>query len=214
MNNITQSYSLCRSVSSFGMTCRGSRESLYKLELASHIRQDAVTCNFSSIKDLEDEMLRQRFICSVNNEAVLKALFKRKEEEITFAKAVQVAWLIHYIWPSWPRPTVDLLLQSPVFVPSTFKQARESDDVVQWKRSHNHREQSEHWDWGWVCRSSLRSAPKHSYHKSKKESVTRKTNDHHTATSSEVHEGRWGTSLCAHNNCRLNKWCIFARRKT
>ena len=91
MNNITQSYSLCRSVSSFGMTCRGSRESLYKLELASRIRQDAVTCNFSSIKDLEDETLRQRFICSVNNEAVLKALFKRKEEEITFAKAVQVA---------------------------------------------------------------------------------------------------------------------------
>ena len=60
-------------------------------ELASRIRQDAVTCDFASIKDPQDEALRQRFICSVNNEAVLKALFKRKEEELTFAKAGQVA---------------------------------------------------------------------------------------------------------------------------
>lgn len=60
-------------------------------ELAARIRQDAATCDFSSITDPQDEALRQRFICSVNNEAVLKALFKIKEEDLTFAKAVQVA---------------------------------------------------------------------------------------------------------------------------
>ena len=45
-------------------------------ELAALIRQDAATCDFPSIEDPQDEALRQRFICSVNNEAVLKALFK------------------------------------------------------------------------------------------------------------------------------------------
>ena len=47
-------------------------------ELAARIRQDAATCDFTSIEDPQDEALRQRFICSVNNEAVLKALFKVK----------------------------------------------------------------------------------------------------------------------------------------
>ena len=60
-------------------------------ELASRIWHDAATCDFFSIQDPKDEALRQRFICSVNNEAVLKALFKIKEDELTFAKAVQVA---------------------------------------------------------------------------------------------------------------------------
>ena len=60
-------------------------------ELAARIRQDAATCDFSSITDPQDEALRQRFICSVNNEAVLKALFKIKDNELTFAKAVQTA---------------------------------------------------------------------------------------------------------------------------
>ena len=57
-------------------------------ELAARIRQDAATCDFPSIKDPQDEGLRQRFIilCSVNKEAVLKALFK-----ISFARAVEVA---------------------------------------------------------------------------------------------------------------------------
>ena len=35
--------------------------------------------------------MRTRFVCSVSNEAVLKALFKYKEEELTFAKAIAVA---------------------------------------------------------------------------------------------------------------------------
>ena len=60
-------------------------------ELAARIRQDAATCDFTSIKDPQDEALRQRFICSVNNEAVLKALFKIKDNELTFAKAIQTA---------------------------------------------------------------------------------------------------------------------------
>ena len=40
-------------------------------ELAARIRQDAATCDFPSIEDPQDEALRQRFICSVNNETVL-----------------------------------------------------------------------------------------------------------------------------------------------
>ena len=60
-------------------------------ELAARIRQDAATCDFTSIRNPQDEALRQRFICSVNNEAVLKALFKMKDEELTFAKVVQTA---------------------------------------------------------------------------------------------------------------------------
>jgi len=60
-------------------------------ELAARIRQDAVTCDFASIKDPLDEALRTRFICSVKNEAVLKALFRVKDDELTFAKAISVA---------------------------------------------------------------------------------------------------------------------------
>ena len=60
-------------------------------ELAARIRHDAVRCDFPSIKDPQDEAMRTRFMCSVNNEAVLKALFKVKYDELTFAKALQIA---------------------------------------------------------------------------------------------------------------------------
>ena len=60
-------------------------------ELAARIRQDAVTCNFASIKDPLDEALRPRFICSLNNEAVLKALFKVKDDELDFSRAIEIA---------------------------------------------------------------------------------------------------------------------------
>ena len=43
------------------------------------------------IKDPPDEALKTRFTCSVGNEAVLKALFKLKDDELTFAKAIQIA---------------------------------------------------------------------------------------------------------------------------
>ena len=60
-------------------------------ELAARIRQDAVTCEFATIKDPQDEALRTRFLCSVNNEAILKATFPVKDEELTFTKAVAIA---------------------------------------------------------------------------------------------------------------------------
>jgi hypothetical protein len=60
-------------------------------ELAARIRQDAATCDFTSIRDPQDEAMRTRFICSVKNEAVLKALFKVNDDDLTFAKAIQIA---------------------------------------------------------------------------------------------------------------------------
>ena len=60
-------------------------------ELAARIWQDAATCDFPSIQDPLDEALRKRFICSVDHEAVLKALFKVTDEELTFSKAVKIA---------------------------------------------------------------------------------------------------------------------------
>ena len=60
-------------------------------ELASRIRQDAATCDFQSIKDPLDEALRTKFICSVDNEAVLKTLFKLKNDELKFSNAIRVA---------------------------------------------------------------------------------------------------------------------------
>ena len=61
------------------------------LELSACIRQAAATCDFPSINDPLDEALRTRFICSVNNEAVLKALFKVGADELTFTRAVEIA---------------------------------------------------------------------------------------------------------------------------
>jgi len=40
-------------------------------ELAARIRHDATTCDFSSITDPQDEALRTKFICSVENEGNL-----------------------------------------------------------------------------------------------------------------------------------------------
>ena len=36
-------------------------------ELAASIRQDAVTCDLSSITDPQDKAIRTRFICFINN---------------------------------------------------------------------------------------------------------------------------------------------------
>ena len=60
-------------------------------ELASRIRQDAATCDFQSIKNPLDEALRTKFISSVNNEAVLKTLFKLKDDELKFSNTIRVA---------------------------------------------------------------------------------------------------------------------------
>ena len=50
-----------------------------------------MTCDFQSIKDPLDETVSKRFSCCVGNEAVLKALFKLKVDELTLVKAYQVA---------------------------------------------------------------------------------------------------------------------------
>lgn len=42
-------------------------------KLAVHIQQGAATLDFPSITDPQDECLRQRSICSVNNEALFKS---------------------------------------------------------------------------------------------------------------------------------------------
>ena len=59
-------------------------------ELTARIRQAAVTCDFTSITDSLDEVMRTRFLCSISNEAVLKALFK-VEDELIFARAIRIA---------------------------------------------------------------------------------------------------------------------------
>ena len=60
-------------------------------ELVARIHQDAVTCDFPSIQDPLDKAFRTRFICSINNKAVLKALFKGKDDELTCARAIEIA---------------------------------------------------------------------------------------------------------------------------
>ena len=60
-----------------GMQCKPGKS---VLELAAGIRQTAATCSFTAINDPLDEALRTRFICSIYNEAVLKALFRVKDE--------------------------------------------------------------------------------------------------------------------------------------
>ena len=57
-------------------------------ELAACIRQAAATCDFANIKNPWGEEQRTRFIRSINNEAVLKALFKINDDELNFEKAV------------------------------------------------------------------------------------------------------------------------------
>ena len=49
-----------------------------------------MTFDFQSIKDPLDEAMRTRFICSVDDEAILKALFKLSDDELTFTKSLQV----------------------------------------------------------------------------------------------------------------------------
>ena len=60
-------------------------------ELPARICHDAVRCNFPSIKDHQDEAMCTCFMCSVNNKAILKALFKVKDNKFTFAKTLLIA---------------------------------------------------------------------------------------------------------------------------
>ena len=56
------------------------------LDIAASIHHDMVTCDFPSICDPQDEAMWTRFMCSVNNEAVLKVSFEHKEGDLTFTK--------------------------------------------------------------------------------------------------------------------------------
>ena len=60
-------------------------------ELAARVRQMATTCDFPAIKIPLDEAMRTCFICAINKEAILKSVFREKEEKLTFAKAVEIA---------------------------------------------------------------------------------------------------------------------------
>ena len=60
-------------------------------ELAARVRQMATTCDFSSIENPLDEAMRTCFICAINNEAVLKSVFREKEKDLSFSKAVEIA---------------------------------------------------------------------------------------------------------------------------
>ena len=46
---------------------------------------------FPAIKNLSDKAMRTCFICAINNEAVLKSVFREPEEKLTFSKAVDIA---------------------------------------------------------------------------------------------------------------------------
>ena len=60
-------------------------------ELAARIRQGASTCDIRSIKDVQDVAMRTRFICTVKSEAILKALFKVKDDDLLFQRVVELA---------------------------------------------------------------------------------------------------------------------------
>ena len=60
-------------------------------QLASRIRKDAATCDFGTIADPLDEALRTRFVCSIQNDTILKQMFKTSEGALTFDKAVKLA---------------------------------------------------------------------------------------------------------------------------
>ena len=75
-------------VLNIGAICSKPGETV--LELAARIRQAAATCNFSAIEDPLDNLVRTRFICSINNEAVLKALCK-VNKELPFSRAIEIA---------------------------------------------------------------------------------------------------------------------------
>ena len=51
----------------------------------------ATTCDFPAIKNPLDEVMRTCVISVINNEAVLKSVFREPEEKLTFSKAVDIS---------------------------------------------------------------------------------------------------------------------------
>ena len=107
-------------------------------ELASRIRQDAAsTCDFQSIKDPLDEALRTKFICSVDNEAVLKTLSKLKDDELKFSNAIRVAQEVEEA-AKVAKETVhgqpSTSVQKVYHAKSNFQNARKENRLLQvWK---------------------------------------------------------------------------------
>ncbi|KII72659.1 hypothetical protein RF11_15167 [Thelohanellus kitauei] len=60
-------------------------------QLAIRIRQKASTCDFQSIVDQLDEMMKTCFISTINNGAVIKAIFHRSNANLSFLQTVEIA---------------------------------------------------------------------------------------------------------------------------
>ena len=60
-------------------------------DLAARIRRAVATCDFASVKDWVDDTMRTAFVCKVDNEAIVRACFQRKPDDLTFSKAVALA---------------------------------------------------------------------------------------------------------------------------
>ena len=73
-------------------------------ELAARVRQMATTCDFPAIKNPLDEAMRTCIICAINNEAVLKSVFREPEEKLTFSKAVDIATEVEEAAKNSKRP--------------------------------------------------------------------------------------------------------------
>ena len=73
-------------------------------ELAARVRQMATTCDFQAIKNPLDEAMQICFICAINNEAILKSVFREKEDKLTFAKAVEIATEVEEAAKIWQGP--------------------------------------------------------------------------------------------------------------
>ncbi|KAF0986192.1 hypothetical protein HZS_1041, partial [Henneguya salminicola] len=60
-------------------------------ELAARVREKAATCDLFSISDPLDEALKTVFVCAVDNEAILKSIFHRSGENLTFSQIEDIA---------------------------------------------------------------------------------------------------------------------------
>ncbi|KII63742.1 hypothetical protein RF11_08128 [Thelohanellus kitauei] len=70
-------------------TKRDSGESIQ--ELASKIRLKAMNCDFGSVKNPLEEALKTAFVCAVNNESVLRTIFHKHSEDLSFNEVVEIA---------------------------------------------------------------------------------------------------------------------------
>ncbi|KII73575.1 hypothetical protein RF11_12549 [Thelohanellus kitauei] len=65
-------------------------------ELASSEREKAAASDFAIITDFLDESLKTGFICAVNHETAIKAVFHRSSGELTFVEVVEIAGAVEH----------------------------------------------------------------------------------------------------------------------